>query len=133
MSAIVGVPIALAGAAATAANAVGGVSWFLPMLVAAIAYFHYELMDPESRPIDIVQEMMLDEYDFIIVGAGSAGAVLANRLSEIEDWNVLLLEAGTDETEISDVPLLAAYLQLSKLDWKYKTEPQGTACLGKLR
>lgn len=58
------------------------------------------------------------------------GAVLANRLTEVEEWNVLLLEAGGDETEISDVPLLAAYLQLSQLDWKYKTEPQRTACLG---
>jgi len=52
------------------------------------------------------------------------------RLSEIEGWNVLLLEAGGDETEISDVPVLAAYLQLSQLDWKYKTEPQPNACLG---
>lgn len=52
------------------------------------------------------------------------------RLSEIEDWNVLLIEAGGDETEISDVPVLAAYLQLSQLDWKYKTEPQPNACLG---
>ena len=59
-----------------------------------------------------------------------SGTVLANRLTEMEDWTVLLLEAGGDETEISDVPVLAAYLQLSKLDWKYKTEPQGTACLG---
>lgn len=50
----------------------------------------------------------------------------------MENWNVLLLEAGGDETEISDVPLLAAYLQLSKLDWKYKSEPQGTACLGEI-
>lgn len=56
---------------------------------------------------------------------------MANRLSEIEGWNVLLLEAGGDETEISDVPLMAAYLQLSALDWKYKSEPQGQACLGK--
>jgi len=70
----VGLPMALAGAAATAAaSASGGLSWFFPLLVAAIAYFHYELMDPESRPIDIVHEMMFDDYDFIVVGAGSAG------------------------------------------------------------
>jgi len=56
--------------------------------------------------------------------------VLANRLSEVEDWSVLLIEAGGDETEISDVPLLAAYLQLTQLDWQYKAEPQDTACLG---
>lgn len=56
---------------------------------------------------------------------------MASRLSEMKDWNVLLLEAGGDETEISDVPLLAGYLQLTKLDWKYKTEPQGDSCLGK--
>lgn len=68
-------------------------------------------------------------YDFIVIGAGSAGAVVANRLSEQPDWNVLLLEAGGDETETSDVPALAAYLQLSELDWQYKTEPQPTACL----
>lgn len=56
--------------------------------------------------------------------------MVANRLSEIEQWNVLLLEAGGDEMEISDVPLMAAYLQLSQIDWKYKSEPQGQACLG---
>nr|CAD7454018.1 unnamed protein product [Timema tahoe] len=127
MSSIVTLPITLVGAAA---NAASSVAWFLPMLVAAIAYFHYELHDPESRPIDVDTELLYPQYDFIVVGAGSAGAVVANRLTEIEPWTVLLLEAGGDETEISDVPLLAAYLQLSKLDWKYKTEPQGTACLG---
>lgn len=56
---------------------------------------------------------------------------MASRLSEVENWKVLLLEAGGDETEISDVPLMAGYLQLSQLDWQYKSEPQGQACLGK--
>ena len=45
-------------------------------------------------------------------------------------WDTLLLEAGPDENEISDVPSLAAYLQLTDLDWQYKTEPTGKACLG---
>uniref|UniRef100_A0AAG5CRJ4 Glucose-methanol-choline oxidoreductase N-terminal domain-containing protein n=1 Tax=Anopheles atroparvus TaxID=41427 RepID=A0AAG5CRJ4_ANOAO len=125
MSELVGAAI---GSVATAASSVG---WFVPMLVAAIAYFQYEeFMDPEARVIDVPTEVMLDKYDFIIIGAGSAGAVLANRLTEVENWNVLLLEAGGDETEISEVPLMAGYLQLSKLDWKYKSEPSGTFCLG---
>ncbi|XP_061934725.1 glucose dehydrogenase [FAD, quinone] isoform X2 [Apis cerana] len=62
-------------------------------------------------------------YDFIVVGGGSAGAVIASRLSEVSNWTVLLLEAGGDETEISDVPLLAGYIQLSDMDWKYQTSP----------
>ncbi|XP_075217852.1 glucose dehydrogenase [FAD, quinone] [Lycorma delicatula] len=130
MSGVVETIPGLAGAAGAAVSAASSVAWFVPLLIAAITYFHYELLDPESRPIDVSTELLYSKYDFIIVGAGSAGNVIANRLTEIEDWNVLLLEAGGDETEISDVPLLAAYLQLSQLDWKYKTEPQGTACLG---
>lgn len=65
----------------------------------------------------------------MVIGGGSAGAVVASRLSEIMHWKVLLLEAGPDENEITDVPSLAAYLQLTKLDWKYKTEPNGRSCL----
>lgn len=55
---------------------------------------------------------------------------MASRLSENPFDNVLLLEAGGDENEISDVPTLAHYLQLSDMDWMYKTEPQANACLG---
>jgi glucose dehydrogenase (acceptor) len=64
-----------------------------------------------------------------VVGAGSAGAVLASRLSEIGDWTVLLLEAGGDETIWSDVPGAAKYQQLTELDWQFQTEPQPGQCL----
>ncbi|XP_031630820.1 glucose dehydrogenase [FAD, quinone]-like [Contarinia nasturtii] len=102
--------------------------WLIPLLLAAISYYRYDRVDPESRPID--QKILYAQYDFIIIGSGSAGAVVANRLSEIKHWRILLLEAGPDENEISDVPSLAAYLQLSKLDWGYKTEPSNKSCLG---
>ena len=65
---------------------------------------------------------LLPEYDFIIVGAGTAGCVLANRLSENPKWNVLLIEAGSNENSAMDVPLFVHFLQLSKqLNWGYKT------------
>ncbi|XP_014609013.1 PREDICTED: glucose dehydrogenase [FAD, quinone] [Polistes canadensis] len=106
-----------------------GLSWFFSVLTAALLYFHYEVLDNEAPPIDVPFEELLRSYDFIVVGGGSAGAVVANRLSEINNWNVLLLEAGGQETDISDVPLLAGYLQLTQLDWQYKTEAEGTYCL----
>ncbi|XP_055388391.1 glucose dehydrogenase [FAD, quinone] [Condylostylus longicornis] len=102
--------------------------WLIPLILAAISFYHYDRFDPESRVVD--QNIFHAEYDFIVIGGGSAGAVVANRLTEVPKWNVLLLEAGPDENEISDVPSLAAYLQLSKLDWQYKTEPTNKACLG---
>ncbi|XP_037889012.1 glucose dehydrogenase [FAD, quinone] isoform X2 [Glossina fuscipes] len=102
--------------------------WLIPLLLAAITYYKYDLVDPESKVHD--ETNLFGEYDFVVIGAGSAGAVVANRLSEIRKWKILLIEAGPDENEISDVPSLAAYLQLSKLDWQYKTEPSNKACLG---
>ncbi|XP_043475333.1 glucose dehydrogenase [FAD, quinone]-like [Leptopilina heterotoma] len=68
------------------------------------------------------------ELDFIIVGAGSAGCVLANRLTEIEKWNVLLLEAGGEELKINELPSAPFILHNSNVDWKYKTEPEKYSC-----
>ncbi|MCA0042524.1 GMC family oxidoreductase [Celeribacter litoreus] len=66
------------------------------------------------------------EYDFIVVGAGSAGAVLANRLSEDPKNKVLLIEAGGgDKNPIFRLPILAggAYWY-KRSNWGYVTEPQ---------
>ncbi|XP_026819227.1 glucose dehydrogenase [FAD, quinone]-like [Rhopalosiphum maidis] len=102
---------------------------FLPILFASINYFQHDLKYTGSGIIDQPGPLLLRKYDFIVVGAGSAGAVLANRLTEITSWNVLLIEAGGDETVLTDIPLMSANLQLSELDWQYKTEYQDTACL----
>ncbi|EFA01987.2 Glucose dehydrogenase [FAD, quinone]-like Protein [Tribolium castaneum] len=69
-------------------------------------------------------------YDFIIIGAGSAGSVLATRLSENENWKILLLEAGGEENDFSTIPSMWANLQMSEINWGYRTISQKNCCLG---
>ena len=65
-------------------------------------------------------------YDYVIVGAGSAGCTLTNRLSEDKDANILVLEAGgRDRDPLIHIPLgWGKLLQTQKHDWKYFTEPE---------
>jgi choline dehydrogenase len=64
-------------------------------------------------------------FDYIIVGAGSSGCVLANRLTADPSCRVLLIEAGGEpDTNLATIPGAATYLQGSKLDWAYTTTPQ---------
>ncbi|GLV38209.1 uncharacterized protein CBL_12855 [Carabus blaptoides fortunei] len=117
---------------ATIANAAIGIGSspmalmsIIPLITIGFTYFRYNNLDPEVQPRDISR--ILPEYDFIVVGAGSAGAVVASRLSEVHNWTVLLLEAGGYESEISDIPSLAGYTQMSTMDWMYQTEPPGAS------
>jgi choline dehydrogenase len=64
-------------------------------------------------------------YDYIIVGSGSAGSVLANRLSAKPEAKVLLLEAGgSDKSFFVRMPAGIAKLTGPRYNWGYETAPQ---------
>ncbi|KAK1728631.1 GMC oxidoreductase [Colletotrichum acutatum] len=69
---------------------------------------------------------MAAKYDFIIVGGGVAGLVVATRLSEIPDVQVLVLEAGEDQTADPrvNIPALGPSLVKTPSDWQFRTVPQ---------
>ncbi|XP_041978159.1 glucose dehydrogenase [FAD, quinone]-like [Aricia agestis] len=68
-----------------------------------------------------------EEFDFIVVGAGSAGAVVAERLSELPHYNVLVIEAGGDPPIESLTPSLYTYLARTAYDWNLTSEEEGSA------
>ncbi len=67
----------------------------------------------------------MTNYDFVIVGAGSAGCVLANRLSENGKYKILILEAGgSDLSPWVQIPIGYGNAFYNKrLNWMYESEP----------
>src|SRR5579885_1393 len=79
-----------------------------------------------ALPLDILPTTMSETFDYIIVGAGSAGCVLANRLTASGRHRVLLMEAGGPDRNIwIHIPLgYGKLFHNPKVNWLYKTEPE---------
>ncbi|XP_063833068.1 glucose dehydrogenase [FAD, quinone]-like [Ostrinia nubilalis] len=70
------------------------------------------------------QEELRSEYDFIVVGGGSAGAIVAGRLSENDKFKVLLIEAGDQEPIGARPPsFYRTFWSNENVDWRYRTVP----------
>ena len=95
------------------------------ILITAIITTYYLKYNPLEKA-SIITENLDREYDYIIVGAGAAGSVIASRLSEDGDKKVLLLEAGGHfhENPLVPIPLYWTSLLRTDFDWGYYTEPQ---------
>ena len=76
----------------------------------------------------LINESTVKTFDYVVVGGGSAGSVVAARLVQA-GHQVLLLEAGGPAPSLAHIPGYVAFLQNSPFDWAYKTEAQKRASL----
>ncbi|TFK31676.1 aryl-alcohol oxidase-like protein [Crucibulum laeve] len=83
-------------------------------------------MTSGNKYITSAADVAESSYDFIIVGGGTAGCVLANRLTESPDVKVLMIEAGgsAEGNMRTEAPFMAVTLAGSEFDWSFKSVPQ---------
>lgn len=96
----------------------------LNFLLAAASYYWRHECDRIAIPVADIRP----NYDFIVVGGGSGGSVVASRLSEEPSWKVLLIEDGGSDNKYADVPYLYLSLDRTLLSKHYWTVPQATVC-----
>ncbi|CAK1546946.1 unnamed protein product [Leptosia nina] len=68
-------------------------------------------------------------YDYIIVGSGTAGSLIAHRLATETNYTFVVIEAGGASNPLYEIPILGPMLHGSPYDWQYETIPQENACL----
>nr|XP_021198094.2 neither inactivation nor afterpotential protein G [Helicoverpa armigera] len=102
-------------------------SYIFGLLMACVSYVVYQ------RYVNVYTSVVVKpqkRYDYIIVGAGTAGCVLASRLSEDPNNKVLLIEAGDHMGYFTKIPLTATAAQQGPDDWAVRTKPQKYSSFG---
>nr|XP_036227135.1 glucose dehydrogenase [FAD, quinone] [Bactrocera oleae] len=117
-----------------AAQSIGPFNTMVSALIQALLAAQCAISPPELWPPNYANALLgrtePDKYDFVVVGAGSAGSVIASRLSENPEWKVLVLEAGGDPPQESEVPGVLFSLEHTNVTWNYFTEYSDKACWG---
>uniref|UniRef100_T1PFB8 GMC oxidoreductase n=1 Tax=Musca domestica TaxID=7370 RepID=T1PFB8_MUSDO len=115
-----------------AARSAGPANTLMTLLLQTLISKFCSLSDRSHWPKDYGDDIMkngIKDYDFVVVGSGSAGSVVAGRLSENPKWKILLLEAGGDPPIETEFVGWHMSTQFSDWDWQYHTEPNGKACM----
>ncbi|KAK7054489.1 hypothetical protein VNI00_003687 [Paramarasmius palmivorus] len=101
----------------------------VPSTLAIIASTFFAVSCTSAKLLRSLPELNTTHYDFIIIGGGTAGSVLANRLTEDGKHKVLVVEAGVDDEGIlnAEVPFFATRQFATLVDWNYTSVPQSGA------
>ncbi|XP_021203676.2 glucose dehydrogenase [FAD, quinone] isoform X1 [Bombyx mori] len=100
------------------------------LLLLTLTSVKADLFTKATRTKADERDLRQSVFDFIIVGGGTAGCVLANRLSAVSDWKVLLVETGDDENIDYNIPGVPTN-EYRPILWNYRTERNGYSCLSR--
>ncbi|KAM8720822.1 hypothetical protein ACLKA7_006809 [Drosophila subpalustris] len=117
-----------------AARSAGPANTLMSLLLHTLIAKYCDLSGEQKWPADYGDTLdssggFREPYDFIVVGSGSSGAVVAGRLAEQTNWRILLLEAGGDPPIETEFVAWHMATQFSDWDWQYHTQPNGRACM----
>ncbi|XP_075156554.1 glucose dehydrogenase [FAD, quinone]-like [Haematobia irritans] len=113
------------------APSVGVMNTMVSLLTEYLLGAQCQLAKPELYPPDYGDTALyrgLDSYDFVVIGAGTEGSVVASRLSENPQWKVLILEAGGNPPQESEVPSMALTISRTYFMYNYTTVANNRSC-----